>query len=480
MLDSTPLSRIDLAGSVDQVSGMMSRSIGYQQQAEMRDAYGFQIDRNVQIRVAVDAFSKDWEVKLRQSIGIAAGIVGSAECASDGCVGKLGGLSAEMVKASPLNVRVQPVIKANPYDATKFKDFMVDFSSKFGRGFFDVVVFENEMNSAEFWAYDPWQYLQLVRIAKDVKASTNADFLISDGGIQGGVLNYIVAEWLAETKLQPGRAITFLNRAGKSDIQNIGQLHERLVSLEQNCLLSGEDRFCKHRNARQLIKQGLWQDVDIVNFHYYDSANALPEVMEYIRASTRDASGHSKPIHSNEVGTINGYLPANDERRASLRVGSDEMVRKLTVLRALGVGPVIWFNRRPSKLDCETSVDQTTEQSNSCRHVGYFAEYPTTGETMGKLTINAEVFRALSASGIGTDYQSGDFEMTHSGELVRARLLGNGKRIVLHWTMSSSFNAELNVTDDCQIASIPSLIKSRVAKIAIGFRPVMQVCGQAQ
>ena len=206
------------------------------------------------------------------------------------------------------------------------------------KGKFEYVVIENEMHSENFWCGSMDEYLRLLATARKAYKDVDPGIKISDGGIQGGTLCWLVLQDYVDR----GRtldAMAFLRKFQPE--QGMLKRFERMVSKKSHA--------DTQRNASYLLKNGMGNLVDVLNFHSYQTVETLPEIIAYLKRQV------NKPLMTNEVG-----IKLKDE--GGLTEAAKELTKKLTVLLALDVKPIIWFSP-PGQTDTHTGAIVSHNQS---------------------------------------------------------------------------------------------------------------------
>lgn len=224
--------------------------------------------------------------------------------------------------SAPLDLDTRSKLKDQEIYSPSYYAFVKAVATHY-KGRLDTVVIENEMNdNDDFWCSSVDDYLRLFSTAKRAFREVDPSVKLTDGGIQGSVLNWILVQNYLERGDQAA-AISFYEKfSGESITQQ-----ELPAQVKRNA------RKAPFIRAQELIRSPLFDWVDLVNFHYYQKADALPEVAAFLR--NRIPAG--KPLMTNEVGIKKRFVKGSDE-------AAREMIKKLTHLVALGVKPVIWFS----------------------------------------------------------------------------------------------------------------------------------------
>lgn len=207
------------------------------------------------------------------------------------------------------------------YSATYYR--FVKKIAQLYRGHISIIVIENEMNDQDdMWCSSVDDYLRLFLTAKAAFHDVDPSVQVVDGGIQGLSLNWMVVQDYLERK-HPVNALEFYRKYSGQNI-TLAELKTQLAQ---------QERKSSFQNASALYHSRLYALGDMVNFHYYQRSEALPEVVGFLRKK----AGYQKPILTNETGI-------KDQFTASPLLASQEMVKKYAQYLLAGVGPVIWFS----------------------------------------------------------------------------------------------------------------------------------------
>lgn len=178
----------------------------------------------------------------------------------------------------------------------------------------EVLVVENEEDSAQYWNGTPEQYGALLKAACQVAHDQKT--ACANGGLSSKTTALLV--WAAYIEQQQiTEACSFVQRAGAVLAPDLC----RFTAIEH---LSAEDKSAL-KIGRQLLEIYPSSGQDYLNFHWYvPDKNALSEAVNYLRRAT------NLPVMSNELGQ-------NDQ--------SPEAVQKLLSAAAdLKLAYAVWFS----------------------------------------------------------------------------------------------------------------------------------------
>ena len=160
------------------------------------------------------------------------------------------------------------------YSATYY-NFVVHVAQKY-KGKFEVVVIENEMNDPDFWCSDTDEYLRLFLTAQRAFHDVDPAVKLADGGVQGAALNWLVVQDYLE-RGQMSAAVEFYQRfTGEPITPSV--LRKQAGRWQAKVPV---------QRAAQLYASPLFDWSDVVNFHYYQRPEALPEIVAYLRRRAR-------------------------------------------------------------------------------------------------------------------------------------------------------------------------------------------------
>ena len=232
-------------------------------------------------------------------------------------------------------------MRSTPNEKYGYSESYYNFIKKVAehyKGKFEYIVIENEMHSGNFWCGSMDDYLHLLATARKAFKEVDPNVKISDGGIQGGTLCWLVVrDYVNRGKVDD--AMAFL-RKFRPD-QGVAKRFERMLSKRTDA--------DAQKNAIYLLENGMGDLVDVLNFHSYQSAETLTEINAYLKKQV------NKPLMTNELGIkLRGG--------GSVAEAAKELTKKLTVLLALDVKPIIWFSP-PGQTDSHTGAIVRHDQS---------------------------------------------------------------------------------------------------------------------
>lgn len=206
------------------------------------------------------------------------------------------------------------------YSATYYN--FVKNIAKHYKGKLEIVVIENEMNDSDFWCGSADEYLRLFLTAKKAFGDIDPAVKLADGGIQGAALNWLVVQDYVNSQNNAAALLFYEKFTGQTiTMAELTKEMKKRVSKEVV------------KRAQQLFDSQLFEWVNVVNFHYYQKPEALPEIVAYLQKNV--PSG--KKIMTNEVGIKERFSNSPD-------AASQEMIKKYAYLLSLNVSPILWFS----------------------------------------------------------------------------------------------------------------------------------------
>lgn len=200
-----------------------------------------------------------------------------------------------------------------------------------------IVCIENEINdpipSGGDWGGTVDEYFRLVLTAKKAFHDINPRVRIADGGMQPQALYALTLnEYVEKGRLD--EALTLYERMeGKETTEK--KLRKEIKQA------FGDPRV---RRAADFINAGLYQWVDVANFHWQHRIEALPEVVEYLR----------RKLPLVDVLTVKSLMcnayGATAKIASTPELAAREILTKTTRLLSLGVCPVLLMNEKGDRI----------------------------------------------------------------------------------------------------------------------------------
>jgi len=235
---------------------------------------------------------------------------------------QLKGGSENLCASAPLDLdRTKPLREGESYSETYYR-FVRAIAEQY-KGKFPIVVIENEINDpipeGGDWCSGVDEYLRLVLTAKKAFRDVDPAVRIADGALQPRPLLWLTIE-------------DYLKMSNRTAALRVYSLLEgKQISYEQ-LLAEKETVFSEPRvaKAKEFIAKGLYQWVDIGNFHYVHHPDALADMVSFVRKNAPP----KKPFMSDAFGAARKNV--NDENQAA-----KEIIYSITRLLALDINPIL-------------------------------------------------------------------------------------------------------------------------------------------
>src|SRR3989344_2304955 len=234
----------------------------------------------------------------------------------------LKGGSEDLCASAPLDLdRTKPLREGESYSETYYR-FVRAIAERY-KGKFPIVVIENEINDpipeGGDWCSGVDEYLRLVLTAKKAFRDVDPAVRIADGALQPRPLLWLTIE-------------DYLKMSNRTAALRVYSLLEgKQISYEQ-LLAEKETVFSEPRvaKAKEFIAKGLYQWVDIGNFHYVHHPDALADMVSFARKNAPP----KKPFMSDGFGAARKNV--KDENQAA-----KEIIYSITRLLALDINPIV-------------------------------------------------------------------------------------------------------------------------------------------
>ncbi|MGB8380335.1 MAG: hypothetical protein WCG47_03635, partial [Dermatophilaceae bacterium] len=218
-----------------------------------------------------------------------------------------------------------------PSDLTKYAAFVKSVVQRYPG--VTAYAIENEINSASFWSGTPADFEKLYGVAAKAVREANPNAKVVDPGISSTAYGAGIAQRLLDTG-KPAEAVAAYNtyyarRFGTrgdqlTQVADVAGLRAALAS-EQ-----AQRNLAYLALAEKLAGSGA---VDVRQVHFYESPQAAPLFVDYLRATTPS----SVPIEAWEVGQFNRSDDPPEQVRAN------EMTQTVSTLLGGGMRNVIWL-----------------------------------------------------------------------------------------------------------------------------------------
>lgn len=220
-----------------------------------------------------------------------------------------------------------------PNDMARYSTFVSSVVKRYSPKGVHTYAVENEINSESFWGGSASEFETLAKAAANSIHTADPSAMVADPGISSTAYGAGIAKRLLDQG-KPAEAMTAWNTYYA---RRIGTRGDQIPSVrDQPGLAAALASDQSKRNLEYLaMAEKLLRDkvFNIRQVHFYESWNAAPAYVAYLKATTPAGM----PVEAWEVGQFlkNGDL--NDEQRAQ------EMVKTVSILLAGGIRQVLWL-----------------------------------------------------------------------------------------------------------------------------------------
>lgn len=237
---------------------------------------------------------------------------------------------------APKHERGQGVTEsAMPGDMKVYTDFVTEAVRRYTELGVTEFAIENEVASPTFWEGSPEDYVTLARAGAAAVHAAAPDALVVDGSVSSAGSGYAVANDLlaagrdaeAVTAYQTYYERRFGTRGGEAAINQVSTAAELRTELSR----PGPTRSIAFMDAlNSLFAEGVFQTRQV---HFYETWQALPTTLAYIRAKTPSAV----PLEIWELGIWDDDRSIPEDERTA------EVVKATVIALAAGVKKVLWL-----------------------------------------------------------------------------------------------------------------------------------------
>ncbi|MBO0844058.1 MAG: hypothetical protein J2P22_01425 [Nocardioides sp.] len=216
-----------------------------------------------------------------------------------------------------------------PKSLSAYQDFVHAVVSRYAPMGVHEYAIENEPNAANFWAGTVDELLTLTRTAVGAIRGTDPRAQVASWGIASepvgvGVISRLVdegdvAQAIATYDAYFAHRGTYPRVTSGTELRHYLSTPRPRLGLE---LLQAE---------QQLLAQHVF---DVRQVHFYESWQAVPALMSYLRATTP----HSVPIEVWEAGQLWLNHPTSNDR-----VRSDQAIKTIVLMLAGGASRIVWL-----------------------------------------------------------------------------------------------------------------------------------------
>lgn len=220
-----------------------------------------------------------------------------------------------------------------PKDMSKYNAFVSSVVKRYSAQGVHTYAVENEINSESFWGGSTTEFESLAKAAAASIRAADPAAAVADPGISSTAYGAAIAKRL----MDQGKVAEAVKAWNTYYSRRIGTRGEQLQSVTDGASLSAA--LAAPQAARNLeylaLAEKLQKDkvVDIRQVHFYESWQAAPAFVDYLKATTPAGM----PIEAWEVGQFLKDGTLTDEQRAQ------EMVKTVSLLLAGGVRRVLWL-----------------------------------------------------------------------------------------------------------------------------------------
>ena len=223
-----------------------------------------------------------------------------------------------------------------PKDMSKYKAFVASVVKRYSAQGVHTYAVENEINSESFWGGTTTEFESLITAAAGSIHAADPSAAVADPGISSTAYGAAIAKRLVDQGKVPDAVKAWNTYYSR----RIGTRGEQIQSVTDGASLAAA--LASPQSTRNLeylaLAEKLQKDkiVDIRQVHFYESWEAAPAFVDYLKATTPAGM----PIEAWEVGQFLKDGSLTDEKRAQ------EMVKTVSVLLAGGVRRVLWLPLR--------------------------------------------------------------------------------------------------------------------------------------
>ncbi len=220
-----------------------------------------------------------------------------------------------------------------PKDMSKYNAFVTSVVKRYSAQGVHTYAVENEINSESFWGGTTTEFESLIKAAAGSIHAADPSAAVADPGISSTAYGAAIAKRLVDQGKVPDAVKAWNTYYSR----RIGTRGEQIQSVTDGASLAAA--LASPQSTRNLeylaLAEKLQKDkvVDIRQVHFYESWQAAPAFVDYLKATTPAGM----PIEAWEVGQFLKDGSLTDEKRAQ------EMVKTVSVLLAGGVRRVLWL-----------------------------------------------------------------------------------------------------------------------------------------
>ncbi|WP_374968284.1 hypothetical protein [Terrabacter sp. BE26] len=220
-----------------------------------------------------------------------------------------------------------------PTDLNRYRAFVASVVKRYSATGVHTYAVENEPNSESFWGGSTSELETLVKAAADSIRAADPAAAVADPGISSTAYGAAIAKRL----LDEGKTDDAVTAWNTYYARRIGTRGDQIAAVHDAAGLRAA--LASPQAARNLqylaLAESLQKDkvVDIRQVHFYESWDAAPAFVDYLKATTPAGM----PIEAWEVGQFLKDGSLTEDQRAQ------EMVKTVSILLAGGIRRVLWL-----------------------------------------------------------------------------------------------------------------------------------------
>ncbi|MBI4315277.1 MAG: hypothetical protein HY679_05025, partial [Chloroflexi bacterium] len=243
--------------------------------------------------------------------------------------GQTGEAPSQSYPPSDLTQTPDPTTAYSPSYYNFVYQFVLHYS-----GHFDYIAIENEENSSTYWGGTADEYVRVVKTAYKAIKDADPNVKVMDGGMVSSSFGLCIAnDWITGGLTAPDAAYAAVVDYSRDAVSTGSSVLATPDLVASALSQSSTQASCAFTTS---VLANLGGAVDLLNFHFYESADVLHLVPEWLQRRM-SLAGYSVPIFSNEMGQRGTLAYASTEQYAR------NVFRKLVTANSLGLQGVVWF-----------------------------------------------------------------------------------------------------------------------------------------
>ncbi|GAA1882338.1 hypothetical protein [Lapillicoccus jejuensis] len=225
-----------------------------------------------------------------------------------------------------------------PADMTTYRSWVIEAVKRYSAQGVHVYAVENEVNSPSFWGGSIGDLEQLVTAAATAIRAADPQAKVADMGISSTAYGAGIAQRLLDQG-QDAQAVKAYNTYYERRFGTRGKQIVEVTSADDLKTALSSDQASRNLEYLQLTTKLLADKVtDLRQVHFYESYQAAPLLMDYLRATTPSGV----PVQVWEAGQFLRGGSLTDQERV------DQMVKTVAVLLGRGASMVLWLPLVPN------------------------------------------------------------------------------------------------------------------------------------